>query len=274
MKKINSAALALILTATSVTADEIAQGFGEDIPLSFAIEQIVPESYMVSYGRGVDPTLPVSWRGGESWKNILSKLSAENGLDFSYSHDSVTITARPHHGSDEMSRGLEVAGYGQSLEIRKNSYADDLMAGNGTLVFGATSKNSENTKKETVGFELIDDDGIEPIVPTKPPLPDSIYIGIDTDQLKPEWGENVWPVFAGSTLEDILMEWGDKAGWEVVWNSDYSYPIEASAEFKGSFIEVTSKLVNTISKSAPPIKANFYKGNNVLVLEAVLDGKA
>ena len=115
-----------------------------------------------------------------------------------------------------MSRGLEVAGYGQSLEIRKNSYADDLMAGNGTLVFGATSKNSENTKKETVGFELIDDDGIEPIVPTNRPCLIQFILVLIQINLNLEWGENVWPVFAGSTLEDILMEWGDKAGWEVV----------------------------------------------------------
>ena len=77
-------------------AQSIAQGFGNDIPLTYAVEQIVPDSFIVSYGRGVDVTKPVDWRGGEDWKIVLEKVAQENGLDVQIGHDSVLITGKPH----------------------------------------------------------------------------------------------------------------------------------------------------------------------------------
>ena len=45
---------------------EMAYGFGYQIPLSFAVRQIVPSTVKVTYGPGADPNALVDWKGGHS----------------------------------------------------------------------------------------------------------------------------------------------------------------------------------------------------------------
>jgi len=48
-----------------------AQGFGDDVPLHFAVRQIVPRAVKVHYGPGVDPDAVVTWKGGQGWNWVL-----------------------------------------------------------------------------------------------------------------------------------------------------------------------------------------------------------
>ena len=50
---------------------KIATGFGDRIPLSFAVRQIVPSDVRVTYGPGADPNAHVNWKGGEGWNRVL-----------------------------------------------------------------------------------------------------------------------------------------------------------------------------------------------------------
>ncbi len=75
--------LASILTiAGQAHADSssIVSGFGTNIPLTFAVDQIVPEKYSISYGHGVDVNKKVNWKGGENWEIVLENTLSENGL--------------------------------------------------------------------------------------------------------------------------------------------------------------------------------------------------
>ena len=49
----------------------LARGFGDKVPLAFAVRQIVPPSVKIHFGTGVDPTTPVDWRGGRPWNVVL-----------------------------------------------------------------------------------------------------------------------------------------------------------------------------------------------------------
>ena len=260
-------------------AQSIAQGFGNNIPLTYAVEQIVPDAYIVSYGKGVDVTIPVNWRGGEDWRVVLEKVASETGLDVQISHDTVLITGQPHMGNNKASRGLDLVPYGDDdyrAKVRSGSYADNIMGNNGALVFGGQSEDSNSHGVEVVesGFELVEDDGYKPVVPSSPSLPGAIHIGVDEEVVDSVLASDVWEIFAGTTLEDVLMEWADRAGWTVVWNSDYSYPISASAQFRGSFVEVTAKLIRSMARAEPPVRGRYFKGNNVLVIETILDGQS
>ena len=59
---------------------EIAFGFGNRVPLSFACRQIVPQDVKVIYGPGVHPSTIVNWQGGETWDRALRKAVAPLGL--------------------------------------------------------------------------------------------------------------------------------------------------------------------------------------------------
>ena len=75
-----------------------------------------------------------------------------------------------------------------------------------------------------------------------------------------------WVVANGQTLRQVLQSWCDKEGWDLVWATSREYPIEASAVFKGRFVDVASALVRNFGRATPIPYAKFYKGNRVLVI--------
>lgn len=75
-----------------------------------------------------------------------------------------------------------------------------------------------------------------------------------------------WVVADGQTLREVLKSWCDKAGWDLVWTTAREYPIEASAVFKGRFMDVASALVRNFERATPVPYAKFYKGNRVVVV--------
>jgi hypothetical protein len=48
-----------------------AHGFGHQVPLSFAIRQIVPRYMRVRYANQVDSSALVDWKGGKPWNVVL-----------------------------------------------------------------------------------------------------------------------------------------------------------------------------------------------------------
>ncbi len=75
-----------------------------------------------------------------------------------------------------------------------------------------------------------------------------------------------WVVANGQTLREVLQSWCDKEGWDLIWTTSREYPIEASAVFKGRFVDVASALVRNFERATPIPYAKFYKGNRVLVI--------
>lgn len=75
-----------------------------------------------------------------------------------------------------------------------------------------------------------------------------------------------WVVVEGQTLREVLQSWCDSAGWDLVWTTSREYPIEASAVFKGRFMDVASALVRNFGRATPIPYAKFYKGNRVVVV--------
>ena len=75
-----------------------------------------------------------------------------------------------------------------------------------------------------------------------------------------------WVVANGQTLREVLQNWCDKEGWDLVWSTAREYPIEASAVFKGRFVDVASALVRNFGRATPVPYAKFYKGNRVLLI--------
>lgn len=63
---------AAVMLAGGAAAQPV-EGFGEGVPLAVAVSQIVPPQTPVSYGAGIDRQAPVSWRGGDDWRQVLRR---------------------------------------------------------------------------------------------------------------------------------------------------------------------------------------------------------
>ncbi|WP_249200532.1 hypothetical protein [Gluconobacter sp. Dm-44] len=66
-------------------------GYGHQVPLSFAVRQIVPLRVRVTYGAGVDPGEVVDWRGGREWNKVLATTVSPLGERIEVGRVHVTI---------------------------------------------------------------------------------------------------------------------------------------------------------------------------------------
>ena len=69
------------------TRTAVASGFGHEVPLRFAVRQLLPRNWRVRYGQGVDPDRPVSWEGGRPWDFVLRDAVKPLGLQASAAPD-------------------------------------------------------------------------------------------------------------------------------------------------------------------------------------------
>ncbi len=83
-----------------------------------------------------------------------------------------------------------------------------------------------------------------------------------------------WLATEGSSVRSLLTEWGDKAGWRVVWSTDREYVLEAGAMFRGRFMDVASALIRSFARARPAPWGTFYKGNRVLLVTTQEDENA
>jgi hypothetical protein len=73
--------------------DPPVQGFGHQIPLTFAVRQIVPRHFQVAFADAVQKDAAVDWRGGDSWRETLADAVRPLGLAITVSGPKVTIAA-------------------------------------------------------------------------------------------------------------------------------------------------------------------------------------
>lgn len=57
-----------------------AVGFGKDMPMALAVQQILPEDYAYSFAKSVNPGARVSWNGGKQWNLVLLETLEPLGL--------------------------------------------------------------------------------------------------------------------------------------------------------------------------------------------------
>ncbi len=57
------------------------EGFGRQVPLVLALQQIAPPEYRYSFDYGVDAGMRINWTGGKSWKAVITDIARDNSLN-------------------------------------------------------------------------------------------------------------------------------------------------------------------------------------------------
>ncbi|MBU6475188.1 MAG: hypothetical protein KGQ70_04420, partial [Alphaproteobacteria bacterium] len=98
---IQAAPLAVAAVEKKAPPADNLSGFASGVPLSLALQQVVPARYDVVLGHGVRGRTHVSWQGGKPWEQVLSDMLAPAGLDFSLSGEKLTVkrSAKPAKGA-------------------------------------------------------------------------------------------------------------------------------------------------------------------------------
>ncbi|NRF68447.1 TcpQ domain-containing protein [Aquincola sp. S2] len=71
-----------------------------------------------------------------------------------------------------------------------------------------------------------------------------------------------------ATVKSAIARWAKTAGWQLVWELPVDYSIGANATLNGSFEEAVETVVRSMQGAETPMKAVFYRGNNVLRIVA------
>lgn len=200
-------------------------------------------------------------KGGTDNIRIISKIGDEMLVENSFDFDGTGWTggANMLHGNqvpmgfdDECENGAEMP------LLRRETLEDD--GGNVLAVSRSGRKNcaNRNGANDAVFWEMDSESEVSEFGVAQ--NGDAQAPKSQPDQVRS------WVVANGQTLREVLQDWCDKEGWDLVWATSREYPIEASAVFKGRFTDVASALVRNFGRATPVPYAKFYKGNLVLVI--------
>ena len=215
-----------------LACDEHGCSSNEDKLVSRIGSGLVIENNITTDGAG--------WTGGP---NISNDIHIPAGFDYECANDAEMPLMRREMMEDD---GGSVLAMSRSSRKNCNKTADSyaVFAQRAGFAKEKTCNKTAESEKEVAVNEYIDEEA-----------PVAVQ-----DQVRS------WVVANGQTLRQVLKSWCDKEGWDLVWTTAREYPIEASAVFKGRFIDVASALVRNFERATPVPYAKFYKGNRVVVV--------
>ncbi len=215
------------------------QGFASNLPVGVVARQIVPPEVTVE----IDPAVrnrKTSWKGGKPWRESLADALRPIDLEARLVAGVVSIVPAGQPGPAQAGKPL------------------DLKRGGPPATAGAA------------GGPVAKADG-KPV--DQGPAAEKPMEAISAAAI-PVTAMQLWQVEPRVTLRALLEEWAAKAGWSVAWQSEYDFRIEAKASFAGTFQEASSQLIRSFGQSTPRIKATYWSGNKVVVVEMASDSVA
>lgn len=80
-----------------------------------------------------------------------------------------------------------------------------------------------------------------------------------------------WQADSNRNLRDVLEEWSETAGVEMIWDSGYEYKLPSSISLHGTFPDAVTKVFSLYGKAEPrpqgKLHPNLPKGPSVLLVE-------
>jgi hypothetical protein len=80
-----------------------------------------------------------------------------------------------------------------------------------------------------------------------------------------------WRAVRGDSLRDVLIDWSEQAGVDLTWDSEYDYPLQASARIEGTFEDAVQSLLTGLQDARPRpvgrLHPNLPDGPPALIIE-------
>lgn len=259
--------------------EDVVRGFADNIPLSVALRQVLPQDVGFSVAQDVSLGTLVSWKGGAPWREVMKRMLSPVGL---------TIKEQDHLVQVVRATGVQFTGSADdaspasSLSVSTGGSSVDISVGS------SAQKESVNLPPASASSRGIPDrnapGGVAPgyLAPptslissssapaTKPevsPLPVSMHSPYVMSNTVDAWTAN-----KGDTLQKVLETWARRANVELSWQAEFDFPMQASASFTGSFEVAVRSLLMGFQDAQPQPVGYLYNnqaaGQTVLVVQA------
>ncbi len=145
---------------TQPVEKDIIEGFGKDVPLSYALASIVPPSYGYAFGKDVNPALPLTWKGGKPWDQVLDDALQSHDLVAYISDQKISIQTMP--ATQPSLKAPEQLKEAQALPtsseeevfVRRHAQGNEITATATTESNTLTSSESLESYEPSVGREV------------------------------------------------------------------------------------------------------------------------
>ena len=273
------------------------KGFGKDIPLAMAMNQIVPSDYAYSFAPEINPGTSVNWQGDRPWNVVLNEALEPAGLIAVISDNSVKIQKASGNAAP-MSSDATPAPRGAATHYTPEQLASiGMNTGNDNLNYehhkprdrrGLTADQASGVDSKAVA--------VQTEAGTAPPPPDDTMsagsvshaenepmpltantsqpaLTVQTTAAAPGDIHTVstWQAARGQSLHDTLSAWCGQSGVNLIWQTSQDYTLPQALDTKGTFTDAVRDLLMSYNNSHPrpvgQLHPNLPKGPPVLVIQ-------
>ena len=256
----------MIFLSTGGSVAQPVDSFGRSVPLGVAIQRIVPEGTSVKVVPSSLEERRVSWTAGPDWRQVLRRAVQGAGLRVREEGGVVIIEAPPPPPPQPTVRPATPEAPGA-----RGLPGDQPLQQSPGFVLSSTQTGGSGSSPSTAREEPPSSGAADGQRSERQTSRSDQSVGRQSQsrpQSSPQRAvsENgVWRAQRGQTLDQVLSEWSERAGWTLVFNTPIIYEIQAGAELRGDFIDAAASLINSI-QARPLPRAVFYRGNRVLVV--------
>lgn len=267
---------------------DVLSGFGDDLPLVIALQQVAPAGYQFAFSPGVDLGQRVSWQGGKPWRDVARDMLGSKGLTFDIRDDNVMMvmpqgTQMPGLQTAQVSPPPPPAAPVKTVDIRRqkpNNLASRIRAalGDEEVPVQATTQSNRSAAEELTSDW--DDAEADAMAQSGALNNDEQYAAAPGEDLSPieltaqnkslrkpaaamstpsAMPTGQWRADAGMTLRDVLQGWAGQAGVDFFWSIDYDYRLRDNVSLGGTFTQAASQLLDQFANAKPRPYAQLHQ---------------
>lgn len=271
-----------LATGAPVTQNEIyadAIGFGKDMPLALAIQQILPPGYAYSFAKSVNPGERVSWNGGKQWNLVLMETLEPLGLTARIGENNVAII--PSVGdlssnnelsareTDSAINAIEPAS-GVEQEIQTKPENDiETMSNRLTIRDPGEQETEQPGQSKSALLKPAENSVLIPVNTSDDILGNDIA-SLQEASMDAAGEKQKWNAKAGDSLKKVMYDWAKKADIQIIWEASHDYTL--NTDFSSSepvSIALANMMKSALANDAIPsyrIVNNNVKNNQMALI--------
>ncbi len=282
-------------SAPSLAMDPVVEGFGDKVPLTIAIQQILPQGYGYTLGDGVDAGQLVSWRGGRPWSVVMQDMLGSSGLSYSTNGRNVAINSAG--AAPTIVTGSAVPVMQPAPQAVIQPIQQPVMQAQPQQVVQQPVMMQQQPvmmqqpmmmQQQPVMMQQPMMMQQQPVMMQQPMMMQQQPVMMPTPAMQAQtasgspqplqienpllFQSQTWEARPGHTLRTLLQEWCARVGAELNWTAEFDYPIMASMNMTGTFEEAVRVLLTGFDAAKPTPRGRLHynpaAGQSILIVEA------